>query len=333
MKHLVVTTINRPTPAVVSLAEGAARSGWRFVLVGDRKSPPDFHVPGTDYLDVQEQLRRGFRFAEAAPFGHYARKNVGYLVAIRNRAEAIVETDDDNLPIDGFWDERSASISAPILRDRRWVNVYRYFSDAMIWPRGLPLDEVLGSVPPLDGAPLEAPFCPVQQGLAQENPDVDAIYRLTMPLPIGFRSRDPVVLMGALCPFNSQNTWWWPEAYPLMYLPFHCSFRMTDIWRSFVVQTILHRNGWGLSFHQATVVQDRNDHDLMKDFSDEVIGYLNNRAVMDRLADLPLGGKPDSLFDDMRRCYEEFIRLELIGAAERPLLDAWRSDVEAIGPA
>ena len=55
--------------------------------------------------------------------------------------------------------------------------------------------------------------------------------------------------------------------YPLLYLPAYCSFRMTDIWRSFVAQRIAWENGWRLLFHGPTMEQERNVHDLMKDFA------------------------------------------------------------------
>jgi hypothetical protein len=75
--------------------------------------------------------------------------------------------------------------------------------------------------------------------LADENPDVDAIYRLTLPLPIIFNKANNVALgNNSFCPFYSQNRTWFKEAFPLLYLSSHCSFRMTDIWRSFVAQRI-----------------------------------------------------------------------------------------------
>ena len=46
MNHLVVTTINAPTQAMLNLAKGAAERDWSFVIIGDRKSPPDFSLKG-----------------------------------------------------------------------------------------------------------------------------------------------------------------------------------------------------------------------------------------------------------------------------------------------
>ena len=84
----------------------------------------------------------------------------------------------------------------------------------------------------MDRLAVEQVDCPIQQGLADENPDVDAIYRLVLPLPVQFETGRRIALKrGVWSPFNSQNTAWWPDAFPLLYLPAYCSFRMTDIWR------------------------------------------------------------------------------------------------------
>ena len=121
-----------------------------------------------------------------------------------------------------------------------WANLYRYFSDATIWPRGLPLDAIHAPLPAYDTLHAGGgKDCPIQQGLADANPDVDAIYRLTLPLPQNFRADRRVALApGTWCPFSSQNTTWWPDTFPLLYLPAYCSFRMTDIWRGFIAQRI-----------------------------------------------------------------------------------------------
>jgi len=40
--------------------------------------------------------------ADLLPYHHYCRKNIGYLYAIRQGADCILETDDDNLPLPSF---------------------------------------------------------------------------------------------------------------------------------------------------------------------------------------------------------------------------------------
>jgi hypothetical protein len=331
---LVVTSINPPNRILRQLAAGAREAGITFVIAGDTKSPPDFTLGGCEFLSIDAQLASGFAFARLCPTHHYARKNVGYLHAIRGGARVIIETDDDNVPRPQFFAERERTLDVRQVTGAGWVNTYRYFSDTPLWPRGLPLDAVHAPIPPYDALEVRRTDCPIQQGLADENPDVDAIYRLLLPLPQSFRADRRVALgRGAWCPFNSQNTTWWPEAFPLMYLPAYCSFRMTDIWRSFVAQRIAWENGWSILFHEATVWQERNDHNLMRDFRDEVPGYLNNRAIAETLGALELRPGREALGENLRMCYEALVRLELVGREELPLLEAWLSDLSALGMA
>lgn len=332
-KHaVVITTINQPTRAVEEIARDCARLSAEFVIIGDTKSPVDFHQDGANYLDVLAQMESGFALGKIAPTKHYARKNIGYLEAIRNGAEIILETDDDNIPLVGFWAPRHVATSARHVESAGWTNVYRYFSKNNIWPRGLPLDKILTPPPSLDGIATALVQCPIQQGLANKNPDVDAIYRLVLPLPIDFDEAPPVALgRGSWCPFNSQNTTWWREAFPLLYLPFHCSFRMTDIWRSFVAQRISWENGWSVLFHSATVFQERNEHSLIRDFEEEIPGYLRNTAICEQLGALSLRSGVAAIPDNLRLCYRELVANDHVGSEELPLLDAWLDDLAALG--
>lgn len=329
---IVVTSISNPNKVLSSIASGAAEHGYEFIVVGDTKSPSDFYIEGCKYVGIEDQLKSGLELAAICPTGHYARKNIGYLLAIRNGARVIIETDDDNIPRNSFFLTRQRNRVAHTLTNANWVNVYRYFCNNLIWPRGLPLDAVHNSLPALDSLPLTIIDCPIQQGLADENPDVDAIYRFLLPLPQVFRQEQEIALgINSWCPFNSQNTTWWLDAFPLLYLPAYCSFRMTDIWRSFVAQRIAWENGWHVLFHAATVWQERNEHDLMKDFVDEIPGYTHNRRIMETLGSLSLKGGQQHILDNMRKCYEILIELSIIAPQELRLLNAWLSDLVQIG--
>ncbi len=329
---LVVTSIAPPTPAMRALAEGAAARGVQFFCIGDRKSPASYELPGCRFVSLQEQLESPFRYARACPVGHYARKNIGYLYAIAEGCRVIVETDDDNRPRAEFWAQRTAEQTAQRIGNRKWVNVYRCFTDHQIWPRGFPLEclETAWGDGWLDGEQTTG-IAPVQQGLADGDPDVDAVYRLTRELPVEFTPAPPVLLdRHCWTPFNSQNTTWFAHVFPLMYLPAHCSFRMTDIWRSFVVQACLWVNDWRLLVHGATVFQERNDHDLLRDFEQEIPGYLNNDKIVDVLSALPLRKGEEHLGENLRTCYEALVGSGCVGREELPLLDAWIEDVERL---
>ena len=326
-----MTSISRPNRILGELASGAKEHGIPFYLIGDVPSPADFSLDGCDFYSLKRQAELGFRTSEETPLRHYARKNIGYLLAASNGAEVIIETDDDNLPRAPFWQQRQRSQSVRSIKDAGWVNAYQYFTDAQIWPRGLPLDAIGQKGPAFEELPQRLLDCPIQQGLADENPDVDAIYRLILPLPVRFEKERRIGLGdGAWCPFNSQNTSWWADTFPLLYLPAYCSFRMTDIWRSFVAQRIAWANHWSVLFTEPTVWQERNDHSLMRDFSDEVPGYLHNRRICEVLEKLPIRSGVDQLPENLRVCYEALVELAVIKAKELPLLEAWLADLTLI---
>ncbi len=331
-RALVVTSIAPPTPALEQLAESASTAEMDFILIGDASSPADFELAGCDHYSLERQRALALATADACPTGHYARKNVGYLIAMERGAETIIETDDDTDAYAAFWWTREPIETTAVVRSPGWVNVYAYFSDARIWPRGLPLDAARHAPPPRESLTTETAWCPIQQGLVDGDPDVDAVYRLVLDLPFQFTPGASVALgPGAWCPFNSQNTSWWPEAYPLMYLPAYCSFRMTDIWRSFVAQRIAWENGWSVLFHEATVRQRRNPHDLLRDFRDEVPGYLANREICAALHALELEPGASRVAANLRRAYEHLVARGWADPRELPLLDAWLEDVAAIG--
>ncbi|HEX2721960.1 MAG TPA: STELLO glycosyltransferase family protein [Gemmatimonadaceae bacterium] len=328
---VVVTSIAPPNAVLMQLAADCLERGYGFIVIGDVKSPPYFELDGCDFYSISRQLQLPFSTAASCPQRHYARKNIGYLVALASGASQIVETDDDNVPRADFYTPLKPRITLPVLENTGWVNIYRYFSDAVIWPRGLPLDAVNAVHPALSEVAPRETYCPIQQGLADENPDVDAIYRLLLPLPQNFRKGVRVATaQNAWCPFNSQNTVWFPDAYPLLYLPSYCSFRMTDIWRSFVAQRIAWANGWSILFREATVSQLRNEHRLMKDFEDEIPGYVNNRRIGEVLEELDLKPGTDGIPDNLRLSYEALVKLGVVGEQELPLLEAWLADLAQI---
>ena len=300
-----------------------------LVIVGDQKGPDTYDLPGTIFLDLATQIKGRFNLSRALPVGHYSRKNVGYLEAVARGANCIFETDDDNRPLP-LWHPRARYIDAHRVSGNGWINVYRCFSRERIWPRGFPLDELAGS---FQGSPAVADCseriqAPIQQGLANNSPDVDAIWRLILDAPFDFESGPSILIpAGAWCPFNSQCTWWWPEVYPLLYLPSYCSFRMTDIWRSFIAQRCLWELDCGVVFHAPEVIQDRNPHDLMRDFNDEIPGYQRNRDLASTLENLALRSGEEHVSENLRLCYAALIECDFFPTKELELVDLWLKDL------
>ncbi len=184
-RWIVITSINPPTRSL-EVVSSLCKQGWSAVVVGDTKTPADWLCDGVDFLSVNRQKEMFGEFAELLPYRHYCRKNLGYLYALSKGAQLIVDTDDDNIPYDNFGHGIERMVRGRMLSGPGWVNVYKWFIDKLqIWPRGLPLDAIdsIGTI-----ANATAPHnCPIQQFLADNDPDVDAIFRLTTKGEFFFR--------------------------------------------------------------------------------------------------------------------------------------------------
>lgn len=330
---VVITTIQNPTPGVRAIVEGMATRDGEVFLIGDRKTPPEFGMPSATAVSIENQSQLAFATAKAVPENSYTRKMIGYLLAMESGHTWIRETDDDNNPYESFFDDVPNSIEVRRPETADWINPYAYFTDRFIWPRGFPLDAVHpGRKAEVAGTKVLTE-CFLLQGLADGDPDVDAVYRLTTPNPepVAFDDEMPLLVPGgSWAPFNSQVTTWPKELFPLMYLPATCSFRMTDIWRSFVAQRLMRERSAHLVFTAPTVFQDRNTHDLMRDFRDEVEGYLGYRNFVEIL-DGVSGLDSRTLSDGLREIYAALVTAGFFTVAELTLLDAWLTDIAALG--
>lgn len=96
-KWIVMTSINYPTSAVRRYSQ---MLDWRLIVVGDRKTPNDWHKNLTNcvFLSFDDQMKLHYEIVKQIPSNSYARKIVGYLYAIEHGAKWIYDTDDDNEP-------------------------------------------------------------------------------------------------------------------------------------------------------------------------------------------------------------------------------------------
>jgi hypothetical protein len=322
---IIITSINHPTDAVSAYAR---LSSYQTIVVGDAKTPSEWKHDGVDFFSLKAQYAASHSSAIRIPENHYSRKNLGYLKAIQQGAKLIVDTDDDNIPYDHYAAPAFEGIyDSPEDTDEPWVNMYKYYTDAFIWPRGFPLDKIRSTPPRLS---QEFVNVAIWQGLADKDPDVDAIYRLTSNQEIIFKKRAPVVLRsGSYCPLNSQNTTFHPIAFPLLYLPHTVTFRFTDILRGLVALAILEKQGKRIGFHEATVYQERNPHNLLDDFESEIPCYTQANAIPEILSDAL--DPHMSIQNSLLRAYTTLANLEIVDIKEVETLKAWLNDLVAAG--
>jgi len=318
-KYIVITSIFKPTEAIEAFA---ALPDYQLVVVGDKKTPAGWQHPNVIYLDVDAQVELSASLANAIPFNHYGRKMIGYIYAMQQGTELIIDTDDDNIPYKGWEFPAFNGEFETSQRDLGWVNIYHHFSEQEIWPRGLPLRNIRDSRDKLQWKPGKAmQQVGIWQGLADDDPDVDAIYRLTSNTPCTFTKKAPVVLdEGTISPFNSQNTAVKKEFFPLLFLPSFVTFRFTDILRGIIAQPVLWQQGARLGFTEATVIQKRNEHDYFKDFESEVPMYLHTEKAFEAVRK---SMKPGPVKDNLYEAYKALLEIKVVEEKEMNVLNEW----------
>jgi STELLO glycosyltransferases len=317
-KFIVITSINYPSEAVLKFSQ---LEDWQVIVVADLKTPEDWQQDNVTILTVEKQLSLPFETAKKLPWNHYARKNLGYLYAIMQGAEILYETDDDNIPYE-FWPSfYPIDLEAEVSLDKnKFVNAYSYFCQENVWPRGFPLEFIQQSK--VTETTTQKVTAPIQQGLANLDPDVDAIYRLVQGQEIVFNQRPPLFInSGTYCPFNSQNTLWYPSAFQYLFLPAYVPNRVTDIWRGYIVQRFLHIQKQGILFCNASVFQHRNFHNLMHDFKEELDIYTKTQTLV-QLLDKYTGDYKDAI--KYLSSYNFFNEQDIV------LFDAWLKDIHSL---
>ena len=325
MNYVVITTINKPTEAVFRLSK---RNDIKTIVIGDNKTPKNWTHKNISFFSIEDQKKLGFTVIPLLPLNHYSRKIIGYLIAMSYNADNIIDLDDDNYP-DELWTFPSRQDEINLITGfKGFFNAYSYFSTEKIWPRGFPLEQIKNNNKStfITGS---SKSIGIWQGLANGDPDVDAIWRLTnISKEFQFDSRIPLGLdEGIASPFNSQNTLIIKELFPLLYLPSTVTFRYTDILRSLVAQPIMWLMGYRLGFVSANVYQARNYHNLMDDFVSEIPMYTNTK-IMDYVEKSI--SPCNSIADNLVSVYKRLLKESVVQPLEIDLLDAFLSDIKSI---
>ncbi|KFH66404.1 hypothetical protein MVEG_06929 [Podila verticillata NRRL 6337] len=318
-----------------------------MVVVADRKSPAEWTCGSCVYLSIQDQKCLGYGIVEVTPTDAYTRKNIGYLWAIQQGATKVFDTDDDNIPTGKniiFENSTESVVGYRSDNEGKSVNIYAHFGRPDIWPRGFPLQEIdmrrpTSYLPEYESLPEQvrnilSPPMMIQQGLADLDPDVDAIFRLTHVQElkqVKFCKKSPSIRLspGTFCPFNSQNTLFSYDALWGLVLPISVSFRVCDIWRGYWVQRLLWDVNGSLSFTKPTVDQIRNAHNYLDDFNDELRIYNQTAKFIDFLDSWKSTSKDleDRIVDLMKAMAEnKFVEYRDVDLAER-----WVKDLQNVG--
>lgn len=328
----VITTINKPTIGLKEILRNSKSKKFPFIVIGDKKTP-DEEFSEYNYYSIEDQKRLNFRLTKILPENSYTRKMIGYLLLAKEQVSYIKETDDDNIPYENFYEFPRLNKSVRIYSNKElFINPYVFFTKDKIWPRGFPLTKIYSSFIEPPTKKSKTTFKYIEQGLADFDPDVDAIFRLINGI-WGKKFDDALPVLVAkynYTPFNSQCTSWPIELLPLMYLPVTCSFRLTDIWRSYIAQRLIKNLDFELIYNSSQVSQTRNYHDLLVDYEMELDSYLRANSFIDTLEQIELEEGYESLGSNLKLTYSVLIKNGYFAEEELNFLDAWLFDISRV---
>jgi hypothetical protein len=277
-KIIVTTTINPPTEAIEKFQR---LEDWELIVIGDLKTPKDYHLSRGTYVTPQDQEKYDKELSDTIGWNCIQRRNFGLLLARDLGAELVAVVDDDNIPhqdwgktilvgreIEVNYYETSLPAFDPV-----GATEYRH-----LWHRGYPLQ----LLPKRDySVKSRRRITPgVQACFWNGDPDIDAICRMEHSPLCRFDDKHFPMAANKPAPFNSQNTL---LSGPILadYFLFPGIGRMDDIWAAYYVQA----KGAQVVFDKATVDQQRNEHDLVRDMQQEYLGYEKNLKLVLDLAE------------------------------------------------
>ena len=254
---------------------------WELVVIGDKKTPRDYHLERGIYVPPEEQEKYDPALSEAIGWNCIQRRNFGFLWAKDMHADVVAVVDDDNIPLDGWGQD---------LLVGKEVEVDYYETDlpafdpvgatnhGHLWHRGYPLQ----LVPKRDYSrkTRKKVRADIQADFWNGDPDIDAICRIEHAPECRFDPGCFPMAANKMGPFDSQNT-----------------FLAAEVLKDYFIFPArrphgrhlggLLRAGQGMprsSTTRPSVYQERNVHDLIRDMRQEYIGYENNLKLVEDLA-------------------------------------------------
>ena len=272
------------------------------------------NVDNIFYFSIKKQRERQNmhgpigKLFRATPWKHFCRKNLGYLFAIMHGAEFIFDFDDDNyiqlddngLPVEILpqgKDRTKMKLSnvSVVMQGANAFNHHPIMGASVedSWPRGFPISLIQNNYTQGEVAyESDLTFATrdkeigVIQFLADGDPDIDAIHRLTRPLPMTFEGTKSVLVpVHAYTPYNAQATIHTKNAFWALLLPGTVPGRVSDIWRSYFAQCIFADTRLRLVFSPPIIDQKRNAHDYLGDFDAERDLYDKSGQLIEYLSE------------------------------------------------
>lgn len=325
-KFAVVTTVNKPTESVRRVSSlkswcliivGDTKTPDDDYTKFADENANVLYLP----ISTQQDMSNYNLFFSKIPLNSFARKNVGYFYAIFLGARVLYDFDDDNLLLspengstilDPFWYRDELSLQRSVLLRYSseedevepegsqelpvWqipFNPYPHMRPSYnySWPRGFPIDQLRANfdhVPHhvMNAGSIKYQAIGVIQSLCNDDPDVDAIFRMTryhstnFTFDNSFTALPQLIPRKSYSPYNAQATTHFYSAFWGLFLPITVSGRVSDIWRSYITQRIMKDIGLYVVYNPPQVVHHRSNHDYLSDLSAEDYLYERTSALL-----------------------------------------------------
>ena len=202
-KVIVTTTIYPPTKAIEKFQ---SLPDWKLVVVGDKKTPKDYHLKRGTYVTPEMQEKYDKELSDAIGWNCIQRRSFGLIWAHDMKADIVAVVDDDNIPY-GDWGKDL------MVGEDVEVNYYQTdlpafdpvgaTNEKILWHRGYPLPLVSKR----DYSKKEKKMVKVdiQADFWNGDPDIDAICRMEHAPECDFDPSLFPIASNKMSPFNSQK--------------------------------------------------------------------------------------------------------------------------------
>lgn len=293
-KIIVSTSISAVTDAYHKFAD---MKDWHLVVCGDKGMDESSYknLKNCTFLSFDDQQKMDRELSDLIGPKCIQRRNFGFLWAYKNGADLVATVDSDNDPLPNWGKNILVGKNIEVdyyetdlpCFDPMWPTEYR-----QITHRGFPLSLVSRREAKLTRKTIKPD---IQAMFWNGEPDCSAIDRLYFAPNCDFHPGVFPFASNKISPFNSQNTIISKEVLP-HYFVFPFIGRDDDLQGSFYVQN----QGFKVVYTEPTVFQIREGHSHLKDFQDEMFGYINAEKIIRDLSN-QLGYLPENSVRAFRR--------------------------------
>lgn len=335
MKLAVVSTTIRGSSGYEEYVHQSKTSKFSevfFIIAADVNSEPfDNNLGSTvEYLTVEDQKK--YKCSEFIGWKKFARRNIALLRAIALNPDYILMVDDDNEPLENYFDSwhnilsNNAHTCITLASDEHkdaWHNYLRTADTKIkIYPRGFPIsfrDINFNSYQ--KDCNLDINRVGLFQGISLGDPDIDAITRIVYsdPTPMGSVKEKNYCLKDIWSPYNTQNTLFSKILFPLAFTWPHAD-RYEDIYASLIWQRFLFNNNMYVHIGDSMNYQVRGKRNNLRDLSLEIEGYFNIKNIWEEINKI----NETNQFDMLTKVFN--IENPII-KREKNFVEAWVQDI------